>query len=164
MITEASSDLSIPPAPASLLNFSLKPSFSPPETTIIFDLDDENWLNVQNSEDAALKIEEIVTAELGAVVKELVASASDELQTYVATGIRKFFARYLNVVEKAAEREEKTVSHLSENVLGSRQTATPGAAPDPYEKLVKARERLAEGEDLIRRLKECIDLQERPIA
>ncbi len=164
MITEAASDLSIPPAPASLLNFSLKPSFSPPETTIIFDLEDEDWLAVQTAEDATQKIEEIVTAELSVVVNELVAAASDELQAYVATGIRKFFARYLNVVEQAAEREEKTVSRLSESVLGSRQKAATNDAPDPREKLAKARERLAEGEDLIRRLKECINLQEQPVA
>jgi hypothetical protein len=67
-------------------------------------------------------------------------------------------------VEKAAEREEKTVSRLSKSVLASRQKASTDAAPDPREKLVKAHERLAEGEDLIRRLKACIDLQERPFA
>jgi hypothetical protein len=163
IVSEASQDLTPPPAPASLLNFSLKPSFSPPEITIIFDLKDENWLDVQSAEAATLRIEKILTARLGVVVNELVAAASDELQAYVATRIKKFFMRYLDVVEKAAVGETKRVLRMNEGVLSSGRKAPPDTAPDPNVKLRRARERLAEGEDLIRRLKECIKLQEQPV-
>ncbi|MEJ2227383.1 MAG: dynamin family protein [Alphaproteobacteria bacterium] len=163
MISEAASDLALPSASTSLMSFSLKPSFSTPETTIIFDLEDDKWLDVQSANETALKIEEIVAAELSPVVTKLVAAASDELQTYVATGIRKFFARYLSVVEKAAIGEEKRLSRLQDSVLSSRQS-TASANPDPHEKLKRARERLADGEELIRRLTACIELQQQPVA